>query len=257
MIDLHCHLLPGLDDGATTIEDSVAMAEVAVRAGTRVVVATPHVSFDYPNDAPRIRTAAQVLNARLHAMEIALDVRVGAEIALARLLDLDTDTIASLTLDGTRWLLVEPPFTVVVAGIDTFLEQIQGLGYQILIAHPERCPAFHRDRSLLERVVDAGALTSITAASITGGFGTVVQRFAIDLLRTGLVHNVASDAHDLAKRPPILSDALISSEVAPLAIWLTESVPEAILNGRVVPPRPTTTDNTRPRCGRWLRWCAR
>jgi protein-tyrosine phosphatase len=238
VIDLHCHLLPGLDDGPATLEDAVAMAEAAVDAGTELIVATPHVSFDYHNDAQRIRFAAQTLSARLHAMGIALDIRVGAEIALGRLLDIEDDELARLTLAGTSWLLIEPPFSAVIAGIDTFLEQVQQLGYRILLAHPERCPAFHRDRSLLERVVDAGAFTSVTAASLTGGFGKAVQRFSFDLLHAGLVHNIASDAHDIDRRPPGIGEALGAEPVRPLATWLTESVPRAIVDDATIPPQP-------------------
>jgi len=96
---------------------------------------------------------------------------------------------------------VEPPFVAVLTGLDTLVEDLQSRGYHVVLAHPERCPALQRDRSMLERLVASGALASVTAGSLAGRFGRTVRRFSLELVRDGLVHNVASDAHGHTQRP--------------------------------------------------------
>ena len=170
-------------------------------AGTRTLVATSHVSWEYPNRADTIARLVAELDRRLGGEGLALEIRAGAEIAMTRLADTPSDELARLTLGGGRWLLVEPPFTLASTGLDALVADLQDRGYRVVLAHPERCPAFHRDRSMLEALVDAGALGSLTAGSLVGRFGKAVRRFSLELVRDGLVHNVASDAHD-AKPPP-------------------------------------------------------
>jgi protein-tyrosine phosphatase len=134
--------------------------------------------------------------------------------------------------------LVEPPFTPIVSGLQTTLLDLQQGGYRIVLAHPERCPAFHRDPRMLASLVRAGVLTSITAGSLVGRFGGEVRRFAFQLIRDGLVHNVASDAHDHARRQPGMGAELEQAGLGPLADWLTRATPAAILSGRELPSRP-------------------
>jgi protein-tyrosine phosphatase len=238
MIDLHSHVLPGIDDGPATIEGSLAMARAAVAAGTRILVATPHVSWNYPNDADTIAALVEELNALLTAEEIALEIRAGAEIAMTRLIDIPPAQLPRLRLGAGPWLLVEPPFAPAVTGLDSILLDLQRQGHQILLAHPERCQAFHRDPQMLSSLVRAGVLTSITAGSLVGRFGGEVRRFALSLARDGLVHNVASDAHDIVSRPPGTAAELHQAGLEPLADWLTEQVPAAILSGEEIPPSP-------------------
>jgi protein-tyrosine phosphatase len=238
VIDLHCHVLPGIDDGPETIEGSLALARAASAAGTHMIVATPHVSAHYPNDPDTIARLVAELNERLVAEGIAVEVRAGAEIALTSALELPAEQLARLTLGGGRWLLIEPPFTPTASGIDAMLVDIARGGHGVVIAHPERCPAFHRDRTVLEFLVRAGMLTSITAGSLVGRFGGEVRRFALALVRDGLVHNVASDAHGATKRAPGMAEELGEAGLRPLAAWLTEEVPAAVLDGGEVPPPP-------------------
>jgi protein-tyrosine phosphatase len=239
VIDLHCHVLPGIDDGPGSIEGSLALARAAEAAGTRTIVATPHVSWRCPNKAHTIARLVDELNARLTVEKVALVVRTGSEIAMTRLPDIEPEELSELGLGGGRWLLVEPPFVPVATGLDTLLLGLQRRSHRIVLAHPERCQAFHRDRSMLEALVRAGVLTSITAGSLVGRFGGEVRRFALTLVRDGMVHNVASDAHDHAKRPPGMAAELQQAGLAPLADWLTRQVPAAILEDREIPPRPT------------------
>jgi protein-tyrosine phosphatase len=238
VIDLHCHVLPGIDDGPENIEESVVLAREAARAGTRVLVATPHVSSRYRNDPERIARLVGELNERLISEAIELLVRPGAEIALAHARSSDLAELGRLTLGGGPWLLVEPPFSPAATGIETMLRDLLRSGARIVLAHPERSPAFQRDPRLLRSLVADGILNSITAGSLTGRFGDGVRRFALRLLREGLVHNVASDAHDRYSRPPGIAAELDQAGAGALADWLTRQVPQAILDGTEIPSRP-------------------
>jgi protein-tyrosine phosphatase len=238
MIDLHSHVLPGIDDGPETIEGSLALARAAAAAGTRVLVATPHVSWSYPNDAETIAKLVKELNARLHAEGVLLEVRAGAEIAMTRLVDIRSEELSRLSLGGGPWLLVEPPFSPTVTGLQPLLFDLQRQGHEILIAHPERCPAFHHEPEMLEEFVREGILTSVTAGSLVGRFSNEVRRFALMMAREGWIHNVTSDTHDPVKRPPGVLAELRQAGLEPLEDWLVEKVPAAILSGEQIPPRP-------------------
>jgi protein-tyrosine phosphatase len=238
VIDLHSHVLPGIDDGPENAEESVVLARAAAAAGTRILVATPHVSARYPNNPERIARLVHDLSRRLAAEGLALEVRGGAEVALTRAVSAELEDLRRMTLGGGPWLLVEPPFSPAAKGIDELLHRLLGRGLRIVLAHPERCPAFQRDPQMLRALVGDGVLVSITAASLVGRFSTQVSRFAMTLLREGLVHNVASDTHDLYARPPSIGAELDQAGLGALADWLTRAVPAAILDGGEIPPRP-------------------
>jgi protein-tyrosine phosphatase len=239
VIDLHSHVLAGIDDGPETMSGSIELARAAERAGIRTLVATPHVSWRYANTSEAIARAVAALNERLAEEGIELEVLAGAEIAMTRIDDTAGDELERLALAGNGWLLVEPPFTPAASGLDTILLELQRQGHRILLAHPERCPAFHRDPEMLARLVHGGILTSITAGSLVGRFGAPPQRFALSLLREGLAHNVASDAHDAVDRAPGMASEIEQAGLGPLSDWLTRAVPSAILAGEeTVPARP-------------------
>jgi protein-tyrosine phosphatase len=185
VIDLHCHVLPGIDDGPETIEGSMALARAASAGGVTRVVATPHVSLHYPNDSATISRLVDELNERLLAEAIPLEVGPGAEIALTSAIEMRSAGLEDFALGTGGWLLIEPPFTPAASGIDSMLLEILGRGQRVVLAHPERCPGFHRDRAMLRSLVRAGVLTSITAGSLVGRFGAHVRRFSFELLREG------------------------------------------------------------------------
>jgi protein-tyrosine phosphatase len=241
VIDLHCHVLPGIDDGPRTLDGSVALARAAAASGTGVMVATPHVSPRYPNDAETIARGVDELNARLAVEGVALKVLAGAELAIARLVEIQATGISCFALGGGEWLLVECPLASNSTGFEIVVLDLQRRGHRVVLAHPERCPTFQRDVGALESLVRAGALTSVTAGALVGHFGGEVRRFALGLVRGGMVHNVASDAHDHVRRPPAITAALERAELDPLAAWLTRAVPAAILDGGEIPPRPTVS----------------
>jgi protein-tyrosine phosphatase len=238
VIDLHCHVLPGIDDGPKSMAHSQALARAAHEAGVRTLVATPHVSWHYPNRAAEIAALADELRGRLADDGLGLDLRVGAEVALTYLAEIDPSERSRLCLGGGEWLLVEPPFAALAPVLPELLQDLERHGQRVLLAHPERCPTFHRDPEMLRSLVRGGVLTSVTAGSLVGRFGGVPRRFALMLVEEGMVHNVASDAHDLAGRTPGMAAELEQAGLAPLAGWLTEAVPAAILDGREIPPRP-------------------
>jgi protein-tyrosine phosphatase len=238
MIDLHCHVLPGIDDGPDTMEGSVAFARAALAAGTRRLVATPHVSTHYPNDAATIARVRDALRERLATEGVELEVLSGAEIALTRLPDVPPEELCQLGLGGGPWLLIECPFLPAIGGLEEIVLGIARRGHRVVLAHPERCPTFQRDPQMLARLVDGAVATSITAGSLTGQFGESVRAFAVELVLADLVHNVTSDAHDPVRRPPSVLAELERAGLAPLAGWLTEDVPAAILRGEDIPARP-------------------
>jgi protein-tyrosine phosphatase len=238
VIDLHCHVLPGIDDGPDTIEGSLALARVAVAAGIRTLVATPHVSWRYPNDPDTIARLVAEVNARLSQEGVELEIRQGGEIAMTHLPEIEPDLLKRFGLGGGSWLLVEPPFTAVATGLDAIVQDLLRRGHRVLLAHPERCQGLRRDPRMLEGLAANGVLMSITADSLTGRFGGEVRRFSLQLARDGMVHNVASDAHDDVQRPPGIAPALEQAGLGPLADWLTCEVPQAILADERIPPRP-------------------
>jgi protein-tyrosine phosphatase len=255
VIDLHCHVLAGIDDGPASVEGSLQLARVAAERGVRTIVATPHVSHRYGNEPATIARLVEQLQGELVRASIPVQVLPGAEVAITRASELSAETLRALTLGGGPWLLLEPPFTPSAAGLDRLIVELADEGHSILLAHPERCPAFQRDARMLESLVRGGVLTSITAGSLVGRFGASVRRFALQLVEAELVHNVASDAHDPEQRAPGLAEELAQAGLAPLTEWLTLDVPQALLDGASsLPPRPAFSyDGERAARGSWWR----
>lgn len=240
MVDLHFHLLPDLDDGPSGMPEALALARAAVAAGTTTVVATPHVSWQWPeNDSLRIADRVLLFKRELAAEGITLTVRRGGEVALTRAVDLPAGELRRLGLGGGPWLLLECPFQGRPVGLEGSLRGLVADGHRLLLAHPERIPAFREDPGLLARLVDAGMLCQLSAGSFAGRFGRDVQRFSLSLLELGLVHVVASDAHSVTGRPPAIAPALLDSGLPEEQIhWLTQLMPEALLAGSPLPAAP-------------------
>jgi protein-tyrosine phosphatase len=258
VIDLHAHILPGVDDGPASIEEAVELARAAVDAGTRVLAATSHVSHMFPTD-PHVFPArlAEVRDA-LRDAGVGLEVVPGGELALSRVAELDDGALRELALGGGPYLLVECPFSPVSAELEPLVHELQQRDWRILLAHPERSAAFHREPERLARLVDGGALVQVTAGSLTGQFGQTARRFSVSALRDGLVHVLASDAHDAYDRPPGLTAGLAAAEhdlpgIGAQAEWLTDEVPAAILAGHELPPRPALPRRHRGLRGRMIR----
>lgn len=256
VIDLHCHVLPGVDDGPATMDQALALLRDQRRAGVRTVVATSHVNHRWPDVTPEVLAAGvQAVNAAADAAGVEVTVKPGAEVSLTRATDLDDDTLRALRLGDGPWLLLEPPSAPVSASTLEFaIVALLHRGHRLLLAHPERCPAFHQDREVLGRLVTGGVRCSITAGALSGRFGRTVRRVALELLEGDLVHNLASDAHGgMPSRPAGLREHLDGTGFEGLAEWLCDEMPVALLSGDELPPRPAIT-RPRPRgLGRLLR----
>jgi protein-tyrosine phosphatase len=235
VIDLHSHILAGLDDGAGDMRASIEIARAAVADGVHLMVATPHVNGHYMPDPATIRTAVAELNNALAAEGVALVVSPGAEIAVSELPRLDDGVLRQLSLGESNTLLIESPYVNAVPFLEQMLFDLQARGFRVILAHPERSPMLAKDRDLLGRLVDREILCSVTAGSLAGRFGRRVRAATLELIQHRLVHNVASDAHDTAQRPPGLTAGLegagkLLSGFEGLTRWLTEEVPTALLN---------------------------
>lgn len=237
MIDLHCHLLPGIDDGPEDLGGALAMAQLHVRAGVRTVAATPHVSWDMPTEAAAIDRRLADVRAALAAADIPLEVVRGAEIDVHQAVRLTDEQLRALALGGGPWLLLEAPLRRGV-GLAPVAHALLGRGHRVLLAHPERSPLLQRDPDGLRELVRAGAATQVTAASFAGAFGRPVRDYAERMLEAGLVHSVASDAHDARRRPPGIAEPLAAAGLEELTPLLAQEVPAAILAGDPLPPVP-------------------
>jgi protein-tyrosine phosphatase len=254
VIDLHCHILPGLDDGPPDLDRSVALARLAAADGTRTIVATPHVREDYPFAVEEIAKRTDQVNQRLAADGVPLTVRAGAEVAISLLSELDEATLGRVCLGDGNAMLVESPYQQATDTLEDALFSLQLRGFKPVLAHPERSPSFMSSPDRLEKLVERGVLCSVTSASMAGRFGRTVQRATRTLFERGLVHDVASDAHDLRRRAPGLTAGfrLLDHDLPGLLgqiEWFTESAPAAILAGEALPERPALEPAPR----RWLR----
>ena len=237
MIDVHCHLLPGVDDGPATMEDAIRLARAQVAAGVDEAVATPHVTGGLRNDAASVAAGVAALRAALADAGVPLRVWAGAEIELRHGLELDDGELRRLALGDGPWLLLEAPLQEHPT-VELAVEELMVRGHGVLLAHPERCPSFQRDPDALRRLVHRGALTQVTAGAFLGRFGRTAQRFAARLADDALVHTIASDAHDLDRRSPGMREGLAAAGLGRLSGWLTEDVPAALLAGDGVPSPP-------------------
>lgn len=255
MIDLHCHILPGLDDGPATVQDAIDLARGAKADGITTIAATPHVNSVHPGvSAGVIAGAVAGLQERLDTEGIALRLVTGAEVAAVRAAELGDAELRALTLGGAGWLLLECPSspTLTPGFLDT-ARRVAWRGHRVLLAHPERCPIFHRSPEALDELIAEGMLAQVTARALSGRFGRTVRHMALDLVARGSVHVVASDGHDPG-RPATVADDLADTIDSELATWLTHDAPAALLAGATPPERP----RTRPlRKGRLARLVAR
>jgi protein-tyrosine phosphatase len=214
MIDIHSHILPGLDDGAASMEEAVAMARCAVAGGISQMVGTPHVKEGkYPNSREMIVDAMANLRKVLLKKEIRLFILPGAEYSLEPDLPQRFSRGELLTINNKgRYLLVELPASFVPDYTATVLYDLQLQGVTPIIAHPERNAVIARDHTRLYELVARGALAQITAGSLTGLFGAEVAAAARAFLERGCVHFIASDAHSSNGRLPHLASAAREAE---------------------------------------------
>lgn len=221
MVDLHCHILPGIDDGAETVEEALALARCAVSNGITHLLATPHVHAErYDNDAASVEAVYRRFSQALaeHGIPLQLymagEVRIGSEL----LLMIPEGRIPFMgTWDGRQVMLLEFPHSHIPPGSDKLVKWLLARDILPMIAHPERNKAAMRDVTVLKPFRDLGCLFQVTAMSVSGDFGEPAQRLAEWLLVNQWVTVLASDAHNLQYRPPNLEPGR-----AQAAAWIGE-----------------------------------
>lgn len=212
MIDLHCHLLPGVDDGPDTMEEALALCRHAVSAGITHSVVTPHIHPGrYANDAVSIAEAAQQLQTQLRAEHIPLKLSFSGEVRISPEI---LPMIAANQIpfhgewQGKKVMLLEFPHSHILPGTDKLVAWLMQRNIIPLIAHPERNKDIMRDIGKLHEWVNKGCLFQITAGSLAGRFGDVAEEVAREIVAEGWATVLASDAHNLKARPPELADGL-------------------------------------------------
>ncbi|WP_339226783.1 CpsB/CapC family capsule biosynthesis tyrosine phosphatase [Oceanobacillus sp. FSL K6-2867] len=208
MIDIHSHILPGVDDGAKTEEDSLEMARAAVAQGITTIIATPHHrNGKYDNDAHSILNHVAILNELFAKENIDLQVLAGQETRINGDMVEDIEKGELLPLNGSKYLFVEFPSGQVPRYASQMLFDIQVAGYTPIIVHPERNQELIEHPAKLYEFVKKGALTQVTAASLLGKFGKNIQKFSNQLIESNLTHFIASDAHNTNSRGFVMDEA--------------------------------------------------
>lgn len=243
MIDTHCHMLPGIDDGAPDAEVALEMARIAVNDGVRTTIVTPHMrEGDYMNERDDVLRATASFEALLTREGVPLEVVPGSEVHLGPRMAERIEEKRLLTYaDGGRYLLLECPYRTRPVRLEETIFELTVAGVIPVIAHPERIRFFTEDDTRLEEVLRLGCIAQLTSSSLVGVFGRQTKTLSEDWVARGLVHILGSDAHDTEYRRPTLSRAraawaaLTSEEDAALA---TEEWPRALIEGAPIDPEP-------------------
>lgn len=239
MIDIHCHPLPGVDDGAKNLDIAIAMCRLAAEDGVTHLVATPHSNYSYAFDPDLNRQLVAQLQAKLGDHPKLL---LGCDFHLSYdNIQVCTQNAKNFTINQTPYLLVELPDQFIPDHLNRVYYDIQVAGLRPIITHPERNLLLLRKPELLQEWISMGCMVQVTAQSYTGGFGSSARKYAEMLLDMGAIHFFASDAHDLHNRPPVLSRCyrkLADAKGEEIADLLLQQNPEAVINGQPLPPQP-------------------
>jgi protein-tyrosine phosphatase len=246
LIDLHSHILPGIDDGAPDLATSLEMARAWVADGVSILACTPHILPGlYHNTGPQIREAVAHLQEELDERGIPLQLVTGADNHVTPNFAPALKNGLLLTLADTRYVLVEPPHHTAPPRLSDLFFSIMAAGYQPILTHPERLTWIKPHYELIRQLARRGVWMQITAGSLTGAFGRSPKYWGERMLAEGLVHILATDAHDMTRRPPILSEGYESALkiVGKEEAWrLVHTRPLAILENRpasdIVLPEP-------------------
>jgi protein-tyrosine phosphatase len=256
VIDLHTHVLPGIDDGPEDLAGSVAVAEVAAHGGVRTLVATPHLRADHPSVRPaELAERARALTDHLRARGLPVHVLPGAEVDLETATALTDAELAFATLAGNGSdLLLETPYRTLPADFEAQVLALAARGFRITLAHPERNPALKEDPDRVGALVEQGVLVQLTARSLAGRPSATAKL----LFEHGWAHVLASDAHAVDRRPPDLGASVRQAvDAFPHARaeleWMVTAAPRAIIDGRPLPARPERAARSWRQRLRWPR----
>lgn len=234
MIDLHCHLLPGIDDGAPDIATSLSMARIAVDDGITVTACTPHIYPGlYENTGPAICQAVAKLQTQLDTAGIALQVTSGADAHIDPNLVADLRSGRVPSLHNSRYFLLEPPHHVAPPRLEEMVFNLLTADYVPVVTHPERLSWIEDHYEIFVELVKKGAWMQVTAGSLTGRFGTAAQYWGERLLDEGWVHILATDSHGIDRRPPLLAEGQRAAERwvgTTEALHLVQTRPQGILS---------------------------
>ena len=209
MIDTHLHILPGIDDGPETLQESLALAEVLVQEGIRVAVATPHYHDEFVHSsAAEVQGRVYELQRELDRHNIPLRVFAGHEALIQPGLVEDIQAGRLATLNGSRYLLLELWNSTWLPATERVIFELRAYGFVPILAHAERYRAFQKEPERLGTLQQQGVLAQLTASSLIGMQGNGARLCAETLLKKGLIHCIGSDAHGLHKRPPRVTDGL-------------------------------------------------
>ena len=246
MLDLHCHLLPAIDDGATDVPMALEMARQAWDDGIRTVACTPHIYPGmYDNNRAGIQAAIDAFVPRLRDAGIELELVIGADVHLDRSLVEGIQTGRIPTLANSRYLLLEPPHHVAPPRFEETVFELMVAGIVPVITHPERLRWIDDHYDVFKRLVGQGAWMQITAGALTGRFGKRPKYWGERMLDEGLVHVLATDAHHPVRRPPRLAegrDAAARRIGDAHAIHLVHTRPQGIIDNvepDAMPPLPS------------------
>ena len=249
MIDLHSHLLPGIDDGSKDLAMSLAMARMASADGISTIACTPHILPGvYNNSGPPIRKAVARLAESVAKAGIPINLVTGADVHIAPDLDVQLRDGRALTLNNSRYLLLEPPHHVLPPRLEDLVFGLQAAGYVPILTHPERLSWVEGHYDLIRRLVSSSVLMQITAGSVMGRFGRGPRYWAERMLDEGLCHLLATDAHNTEQRAPRMAEArdFVAQRLGDdEAINLVLRRPQGILNNLCpadLPPLPRAKD---------------
>lgn len=238
MIDIHCHILPGVDDGARTLEDSIEMAKAAVAQGIHTIVATPHHrNNQFDNYREDILMRVDELNRILEEENIEVNILPGQETRIYGDLaeGLSAKEILPVNLD-TPYILVELPTSTVPKYTNKLLYDLQVEGYTPVIVHPERNSELLSKPDKLYELVKSGVLTQVTAASLVGKFGKKIRNFSHEIVQSNLTHFIASDAHNVESRGFLIKESLheIESIYGIDLVYYYQENAELMVTGEVI-----------------------
>jgi protein-tyrosine phosphatase len=240
-VDIHCHCLPGFDDGPQSVEDALALCSALVADGITTVVATPHQlgRYDLANSAEDVRSAVDLLNAELKDRETPLEVLTGGDVRVDERIPrlIESGRLATVA-DAGQHILLELPHELFIDPVST-IDSLRASGIQAVLTHPERYAYLHNVQEFANNCLEHGAVLQITSGSLLGDFGRRAYDEAWRLVLSGMAGLVASDAHDTKRRPPRMTAAIaaLKQTVGPaLTRVSTIENPLRIVNGEFIQP---------------------
>ena len=241
MVDIHCHILPGVDDGAASMEESLAMVRLAAESGVRRIVATPHFPGEEESMQmlPLVLSRFKALRHEVKKRNLPVSVYPGVEILCTP----QTPNLARQgklpTIGNSRYILTEFYFDETLEYMELMLDQLARWGYRPVVAHPERYEAVQKRPLVMQRWFGKGYILQLNKGSILGAFGTRAENAANDLLKRGLAHVIASDAHSYRVRTPWLQDIrkVLTQEISEdCARLLLRDNPNRIIHNEIIQP---------------------